>query len=327
MSRPPDAPRITVVVVTWQGRHLLGACLQSLRLQTLDHRLLVVDNASTDGTAEFVAAEHPEATLVVSDRNEGFAGGVARGLEQVDSPYVALLNNDATADPDWLATLVAHADAHPTTAAVTSRMLLADRPGTLNNTGVVLLPTGYGADRGLGEPDTAYPEADDVFGFSGGAALLRTEAVRSVGGMPAEYFLYYEDTDLSWRLRLAGWSVRYEPGAVVHHLHAASTDQRSESFAYFNERNRLLTLTRCAPPAMAVAAVLRFLVTTASLTARRLARRPVPDVATFRLAVRLRAFSAFLRLLPWALGSRRAILRDARLLPRDVTGRWVPRVR
>jgi GT2 family glycosyltransferase len=326
MPQPPTTPLVTVVVVTWQGRHLLGPCLESLEAQTLPHRVLVVDNASTDGTAEYLAAEHPSATVLANERNEGFAGGIARALEKVDTPYVALLNNDAVAEPQWLARLVTHADAHPGAAAVTSRMLLTDPPGSLNNTGVVLLPTGYGADRGLGEPGTAYPAAGEVFGFSGGAALLRTEAVRDAGGMPAEYFLYYEDTDLSWRLRLAGWSIRYEPSAVVRHLHAASTDRRSESFAYFNERNRLLTLTRCAPSAMVARAVVRFLVTTASLAARRLARQPVPDVAGFRLAVRLRAFRAFLRLLPWALRSRHAILRSARHRPRDVTDRWVTRV-
>jgi len=325
MSHPPDAPRVTVVVVTWQGRHLLGPCLESLRHQTLGHRLLVVDNASTDGTTDFLAAQHPEANVLVSRRNEGFAGGVARALGAVDTPYAALLNNDATAEPDWLAALVAHADACPEAGAVTSQMLLTDAPGTLNNTGVLLLPSGYGADRDLGEPAGSRPEPGEVFGFSGGAALLRTEAVDQAGGMPAPFFLYYEDTDLSWRLRLAGWTVRYEPRAVVHHAHSATADQQSESFAFYNERNRLLTLARCAPAGMAVRGATQFLVTTASLTLRRLIRRPAPDVATFRLAVRLRAFRSFLRLLPWAVRGRRAVVRRASPGVRAVADRWVGR--
>ena len=313
--------------MTWQGRHLLGPCLESLHRQTLPGRVLVVDNASTDGTVEYLAAEHPGVEVLVSPRNEGFAGGVARALDRIDTPYVALLNNDATAEPDWLAALVAHADAHPDAGAVTSRMLLADAAvSTLNNTGVLLLPSGHGADRGLGEPDGAYPDPGEVFGFSGGAALLRTDAARQVGGMPARFFLYYEDTDLSWRLRLAGWTVRYEPAAVVHHAHSATVDQQSETFAFHNERNRLLTLVRSAPGALAVRAVLRFLVTTGSLTAKRMLGRPVPDVATFRPSLRLRAFGSFLRLLPWALASRRAAVRTARVRPRDVADRWVSRV-
>ena len=322
---PPEHsdPFVTVVVVTWQGRHLLGACLTSLKAQTLAHRLLVVDNASTDGTAEFLAAEHPEASVLRTAANLGFAGGVAAGLERVTTPYVALLNNDAEADPGWLQALVGALERHPDAAAVTSRMLLTDRPGTLNNTGVLLLPHGYGADRGLGEPDSAYRQPDEVFGFSGGAAGLRTQAVRDVGGFPRPLFLYYEDTDVAWRLRLAGWTVRYEPGAVVRHRHSATIDQQSEAFARYNERNRLLTLVRCAPAGMAAAAVVRFLLTTASLAVRKLLRGPVPDVATFRLRVRLRAFGSFLRLVPWALTSRRAIQRSATVPPARIAEAWV----
>ena len=86
-----------------------------------------------------------------------------------------------------------------------------------------------------------------VFGFSGGACLLRRSAVEAIGGIAPEFFMYYEDADLSWRMRLAGYTIRYEPAATVRHRHGASSDLRSESFAYFTERNRLLMLLRCAP--------------------------------------------------------------------------------
>jgi GT2 family glycosyltransferase len=323
MPTDSPAPAVTVVVVTWQGRHLLGPCLASLRRQTHPHRLVVVDNASTDGTAEFLATDHPEAVVVRNPDNLGFAGGVQAGLDVVDTPYVALLNNDAEAEAGWLRSLIDHLEAHAESAAVTSRMLLADRPGTLNNVGVRLLADGHGADRGLGAPEDAYPRAEEVFGFSGGAAALRTAAVREVGGFPRRFFLYYEDTDLSWRLRLAGWTVRYEPASVVRHRHSATVDQQSENFAFHNERNRLLTLARCAPAPVAVRAALRFLLTTGSLIAGRLTGRDVPDVATFRPRLRLRAFGSFLRLTPWALRSRRRILRTARVPARRVAGDWL----
>ena len=313
---------VTVVVVSWQGRHLLGPCLDSLKAQTMPHRLVVVDNASTDGTAEFLAAEHSGATVVTTPENLGFAGGVQAGLDVVDTPYAALLNNDAQAEPGWLEALVRHLDVHPEAGAVTSRMVLADRPGVLNNTGVLLLPGGYGTDRGFGEPDGSYAEAEEVFGFSGGAAALRMSAVRDVGGFARRFFLYYEDTDLAWRLRLAGWTVRYEPRAVVRHQHSATVDQQSENFAFHNERNRLLTLLRCAPAGTALAAAARFLLTTASRAARRAAGQRVPDVATFRGRVRLRAFGSFLRLAPWAVRERRRIVGAARVPPREVSARW-----
>jgi GT2 family glycosyltransferase len=322
MTAGTSGTSVTVVVVSWQGRHLLGPCLASLRAQTLPHRLVVVDNASTDGTADYLAAEHPEATVVRTPANLGFAGGVQAGLDVVDTTYAALLNNDAEAEPAWLEALVGHLDAHPEAAAVTSRMVLADRPEVLNNTGVLLLPSGYGTDRGYGEPDGSYAEAGEVFGFSGGAAALRMAALRAVGGFPRRFFLYYEDTDVSWRLRLAGWTVRYEPRAVVAHQHSATVDQQSETFAFHNERNRLLTLLRCGPAGAALSAAVRFLLTTASLGARRGVGRTVPDVATFRLRVRLRAFGSFLRLVPWAVRERRSIVGAARVTPREISDRW-----
>src|SRR3954447_22902877 len=100
--------RVTVVVVSWEGAHLLPACLDSLLAQTLPHRVVVVDNASTDGTAELLAAR-PEVQVVRSDRNRGFAGGVQLGIDAADTEFVALLNNDAVADPAWLAELLSAA--------------------------------------------------------------------------------------------------------------------------------------------------------------------------------------------------------------------------
>jgi GT2 family glycosyltransferase len=303
VSSPPVRP--TVLVVTWQGRHLLPDCLASLQRQTLEHDVVVVDNASTDGTVDWLAEEHPEVRVVRNPRNTGFAGGVQTGLDATDAEWVALLNNDAAADPGWLTALVEEALAHPAAAAVTSRMYLAGRtPPVLNGTGVVVLPTGYGADRGLGEPDTAYGDPGEVFGFSGGAALLRRSAVQAVGGFPVPFFLYYEDTDTSWRLRSAGWTIRYTPAAVVHHQHSASTGQGSVLFAFHNERNRLLVLVRCAPAGRALRAWLRFLLTTASLLVRRLTGGQVPDDAQFRVTVRLRVLGSAVRLLPWALRTR-----------------------
>jgi GT2 family glycosyltransferase len=293
VDHPSAAPVATVVVVSWEGAHLLPACLESLRQQTVPHTVLVVDNGSTDGTEELLAERFPEVVVVQTGANLGFSGGAQAGLDAATTPYVALLNNDAVADPGWLDALVRCLDAHPEAAAVTSRMLLQDTdPPLLNNTGVVLLDTDYGADRDLRADAATRLEPDSVFGFSGGAALLRLAAVRAVGGFPRRFFLYYEDTDLSWRLRLAGWEIRYEPRAVVHHAHSATVDQASDRFAFFNERNRLLMLTRCAPAARALRALLRFLLTTASLTVSRWRGRAVPDRPVFDPRLRLRVLGS-----------------------------------
>jgi GT2 family glycosyltransferase len=303
-------PRVTVVVVTWQGAHLLGPCLDSLERQTLPHEVVVVDNASTDGTPGVLAA-YPAVRVVRNATNLGFAGGAHRGLEAARGEWVAFLNNDAVAEPGWLAALVTAGDADPRVAAVTSQLLLADtHPPRVNNAGVVVLPTLYGADRAAGADPAEVARPAEVFGFSGGAALVRRSAAVAVGGFPTRFFLYYEDTDLSWRLRLAGWSIRYEPSAVVHHLHAASSDASSSLFAFHNERNRLLMLVRCAPAAAAATAWGRFLLTTASLAFRHLRTGRGQAPQNLRVGLRLRVLLSALRLLPWALAAR------ARIRPR-----------
>jgi GT2 family glycosyltransferase len=198
-------------------------------------------------------------------------------------------------------------------------MVLADRPGVVNNTGAALNEKWYGIDVNAGKAAAEIPtRVLDVFGFCGGAALLRTAALRAVGGFPAEFFLYYEDLETSWRLRRAGWSIRTVPTARVVHRHAATTDRRSPMFHFYNERNRLLTLMRCAPVWVAPTQVMRFLLTTGSLAVGRLLRRPVPDEANFRLGLRLRVLGAALSMLPGQYRQRR---RPAKLGRRPVQDR------
>jgi GT2 family glycosyltransferase len=325
VSAGPDD--VTVLVVTWRARELLRKCLSALDAQTVAHRLVVVDNASDDGTSALLTglfAEVPRARVLRLPRNLGFAGGVAAGLAEVRTPWVALLNDDAEPAPGWLAALLAAGADDPGVVAVTSRLLLPS--GAVNNAGVALRPDGYGADRGLGEPDgPPYDEEAEVFGFSGGAALLRLAAVHSAGGFPGRYFLYYEDTDTSWRLRLAGGRIAYAPGAVVRHAHSASTDQASALFSFHNERNRLLTLTRCAPAGFALRQLARFALTTGSLAAKRALRRPLPPAPHFRVGLRLRVAGSYARLLPWALRTRREIGRRSTVDRAELARRWLGR--
>jgi N-acetylglucosaminyl-diphospho-decaprenol L-rhamnosyltransferase len=313
-----EDPLATVIVVTWQGAHLLPPCLDALARQQgprSAHVVWVVDNASTDGTDRLLAERYPQVRVLVNARNEGFGGGCNRALREVATPYAVLLNNDARPEPGWLDALMATFE-EPEAAdigAVTAKVLLSGADRVVNNAGNVVRTDGYAYDRGYGETDgPPYDEPADVFGFCGAAAALRMAALRDVGLFAADFFLYYEDTDLSWRLQLAGWRVRYQPAAAVSHLHSASTDQRSALFAFCNERNRLVMLVRNAPARMALAQVLRFPVTTALLTARRSRRRPAVE-QHFRLQLRLTVLASFLRLLPTSLAERRRIGRRTRV--------------
>ncbi|PRW62665.1 glycosyltransferase family 2 protein [Actinopolyspora mortivallis] len=301
-------PKSTVVVVTWRGRAHVGRCLDALRNQR-PHRLLVVDNASDDGTAG-VLAEHPSRPEVLRlPRNLGYAGGVQRALGRVETEYVAWLNDDARPDADWLDTLEAALDASPEAAAAASLLYGAD--GTVSR-GVRLTATGHGAD-------TAEPQR--VFGFCGGAVLLRTAVLREVGGVPASFFCYYEDTDTSWRLRLAGHEVLPTTAGCAH-TPGTSSAPGSARFHLWNERNRLVMLLRCAPARIALREVLRFGAVTAALPLRRLRGAVVPEAANFRVPLRLRVLGQLFARFPRTLRQRRRVAARSVVDRRQVWNRW-----
>jgi GT2 family glycosyltransferase len=198
----------------------------------------------------------------------------------------------------------------------------------LNNAGSKVFADGYGADRAYQEPDLGqYERAEEVFTFCGAAVCFRTSALREAGFFDDDFFLYYEDTDLAWRLRALGWTISYQPGAVVRHIHSASSKEWSPLFTFHVDRNRLLMLTKNASAPLAAREVLRYPLTTASLALREVARarqshRRPPLRPTL---LRLRVCASYLRLLPAMLARRRDLARRARV-DRGQLERWlVPR--
>ncbi|GAA3802216.1 glycosyltransferase family 2 protein [Cellulomonas soli] len=308
---PHPSTTLRAVVVTWNGAHLLPRCLDSLEAQTTRGRMevVVVDNASEDGTTGLLADRYPWVRVVSAERNLGFAGGAALGMAGAEG-HVVLLNNDARFAPDAVERLLAVLDApgNERVAAVTAKILLApadgSSPTTVNSTGNVLTPDGAGTDRDWLAPLGTESTEPDVFGFCGGAALLRREALADVGGFDPELFLYYEDTDLSWRMRAAGWTVRYEAGAVAEHDHAASSGVDSPLFRYYNTRNSLIVVTRHGPLGM----VLR---SSARQGAGLLAAAARQGAGAASTRARARGIAAHLRRLPRTLRERRTLWKGA----------------
>ncbi len=254
----PAEPLARVVVVSWNGAHLLEECLDSIDGQTIrDHlEVVVVDNASTDGTEALLAARHRPPRVLRPDRNLGFAGGAAFGMADATGDVV-LLNNDATFAPDAVERLLEalHAPGAARVGATTALVMLHgddDAPTLVNSTGNVVSADGAGGDRDWRAPLGKQSRDPEVFGFNGGACALRREALDEVGGFDPRLFLYYEDTDLSWRMRAHGWTVRYVEAAVATHRHAASSRADSPLFRYYNTRNSLVVLGRHAPAAVVV---------------------------------------------------------------------------
>lgn len=197
----------------------------------------------------------------------------------------------------------------------------------LNNVGSVVLTDGHGADRGyLARDEGQFDEIEEVFAWCGAAVLLSREYLETVGLFEDRYFLYYEDFDLSWRGRAEGWRYLYVPASVVRHVHSASSVEGSRLFQHYDERNRLLTLTRNAPPALALREAVRHPLITGSYARRDILaplvhRRP-PSVETVRR--RMQAYGAYVRMLPEALAGRRRLATRGRLTGEELS-RWMER--
>jgi len=444
----PEARTVRLVVLNYDGGAHVVRCVEHLiRLDwpadELD--LVVVDNASTDGSTEEIERRFPQVRVIRNRGNGGFpANNLAmRDLEGVR--YLGLVNNDAFVEPDYLRPLVEVLDADPGLGAACPKLLLAprfadvrlscppfhaedddrelgvmvrgvsvegvdqwrhahlgpagwgrevDRDGpfewsrpeggvrvpapeghqgpfrarltlqarhpvevvvdggggprsvevgpapvevevevsaptydVVNNVGSMVFDDGAGADRGwLARDDGQFDEPVEVFAWCGGGVLLRPEYLRDVGLFDERFFLYYEDTDLSWRGRARGWRYRTVPTSVVRHLHAASSGEGSEVFAYHVERNRLLMLVKDAPARLAAQQVARHVLVTASYARRDVVRRVLarhrPDLVVVRR--RAVAFLGFVRLLPAMLAERRRLRRRQQVPDRELAG-WLVR--
>lgn len=261
-------PRVSVVILNWNGRHLLGPCLDSMQAQTYkDFEIVVADNGSSDGSLEFVRVHYPKVRVVDNGANLGFADGNNKAVATCRGEFVALLNNDTVVEKDWLAHLIQAADKAPSrTASFASRMMLIDNRDVVNSAGIMLLKDGGGRDRFAfvpladiaegGKADSAQGgkadgglQSGDVAGACGGAVLFRREALEAVNDgqddyLESSFFMYFEDVDLAYRLLWAGYSARYVHEAVVYHHGSASARKITHKRIEFGQLNRLRVMAR-----------------------------------------------------------------------------------
>lgn len=306
---------VSVVVVTWNGLHHLRRCLPAVLDQRLDGsdalELIVVDNASVDGTREYLsdlARTEPRLRVIPNPSNLGFAGPNNQAFQAARGEFVATLNNDAPPQPGWLAALLHAARGSARTGSVASQMVFDHAPDTIQSAGITLDLAGIAWDRLVGQPATSgETQVTEVFGASAGAALYRAEMLRALGGFDARYFMYLEDVDLAWRARIAGWQALYAPDAVVRHAHSASAREGSPFKLWHLGRNKVWTIAKCYPPTglrTYLAAALAFDVASLPVTSLRL-RTTAP--LTGRLA---------------AVRGLRPILRDRAALHRTYPQGW-----
>ncbi len=242
-------PPISVVIVNYNGCHLLKECLDSLKEQTFaDFETIFVDNASSDGSVEFVEAAYPEVKILKNKKNLGYGGGNNAGIKASRGRYLVLLNNDTKVDPHWLEQLVGTAEKETQTGMCASKILNYYKPEVIDNTGLLMYKDGIARGRGRLEKDIGqYNSEEEVFFPSGCAGLYKREMLDEIGLLDEDFFLYVEDVDIGLRGRLAGWRCVYVPGAVVYHKYSATTEPYSPLKAYLVERNRIWVVIKCFP--------------------------------------------------------------------------------
>lgn len=239
-----------VVIPNWNGADMLAECLKSLEAQTEKCQIVVVENGSTDNSAELVKEKFKKVTLLEFPDNAGFAGGVNRGIRHAleqGAEFIVLFNNDAVADKNWLKELVKEAEDNPGAGIVTGKLLRTDKKH-IDSTGDFYTIWGLPFPRGRNQLDEGqFDKSEEVFGASGGASLYRAELFKQIGLFDEDYFAYFEDVDISLRAQLAGWKVRYTPEAVAYHGVGATSSKMGDLARYHSAKNFLLLYKRNMP--------------------------------------------------------------------------------
>ncbi len=245
-------PRVAVIVVNWNRRDLLREALDSLLRQDYPAEaveIIVVDNGSDDGSAELVASRYPQVRLLRNQENRGFCAANNQGIQAASaSAYIALLNNDAVADPHWLSAMVELAGKHPEAGMIAAKIVVHDQPEIIDKAGHVIYWDGQNRGRGAGERDEGqYDHTEEVLWPDGCAALYRRELLAELGGFDEDFFAYADDAELGLRARLAGWTCWYAPGAVVRHRRGATLGLDNLRRIELIERNRIWLVAKLFP--------------------------------------------------------------------------------
>jgi GT2 family glycosyltransferase len=237
---------ISAIVPTWNALRYLPACLTALRAQLgPDDEIILVDNGSRDHAAAWARRNAPDIRLLELPYNRGFAGGTNAGLRAAHGNLLLLCNDDALVEPGCIAALTSTLQAHPDAGAVAGVLTFSRHPQVVASAGICVQRDGVALDLHLGRQVCELPAAPhEIFGASGGLALLRRELLEDVGLFEERFFNYLEDVDLAWRARLRGWRCVLAPGAQARHVYSASGSSFKQRLL---SRNRLRVVVRCLP--------------------------------------------------------------------------------
>lgn len=226
-----DKMKVTIVIPNYNGKHFMEPCLASLKEQTCqDYKVLVVDNASTDGSLEYMKEHYPEIEVIALDKNYGFSKAVNVGIQHSTTPYVILLNNDTTVDPHYVEEMIKAIERSPRIFSVSSKMIQMYHPELIDSAGDLYTLLGWGVCRGTGRPVSNYTEADEIFTACAGAAIYRRSAFSKIGYFDENHFAYLEDIDVGYRAKIYGYKNTYCPTALVYHVGSGTSGSKYNSF-------------------------------------------------------------------------------------------------
>jgi len=306
--------KIALVIVNWNGADCLPECLRSVAAQERrPDRVIVVDNASTDGSLEQALRRFPFVEPFRLAANVGFAAANNVALQACSNcEWVALLNPDAFPAPSWLAVLAAAAEQNPGYATFASQLRSANDSRILDGSGDVYHVSGLAWRGGHGMPVPPRESPRDVFSACAAAALYRRDALMEIGGFDERYFCYVEDVDAGFRLRLRGHRCLYVPDAVAHHVGSASSGRRSSFSIYHGHRNLVWTFFKNMPATLLAVYLPQHLLLNVLSMLWFSCRGQAPAI--------LRAKWDALCGLREVLRERRAVQRERRIGARDVRG-------
>ncbi len=249
------ASSVAVVILNWNGKRFLERFLPSVLRNSSGAEVIVADNASADGSVEWLRDHHPNVRVIVHPENGGFAKGYNDALRQVDAKYYVLLNSDIEVPEGWLLPLLKLMEQHPEVAACQPKIMDHAHPHLFEYAGAAggfIDQFGYPFCRGrifmeLENDQGQYNDQVDVFWATGACLMVRAEAYHQVGGLDNDFFAHMEEIDLCWRLKNAGHKIMATGASSVYHVGGGTLPKRSSRKTYLNFRNNFILLYKNLP--------------------------------------------------------------------------------
>ena len=235
---------VTIVIPNYKGKEYLFSCVKSLyEKDQTEKKILIIDNASNDGSIEEVVKEYPEVECVMLDKNYGFCRAVNIGIEKTDTPYVILLNNDTVIKDNYVKYLLDSIKKDPNIFSVEPKMIQYHDPSKIDSAGTYYNALGWAYAYGKDKSVKKYNNIRKIFAACGGASIYRKKVFEEIGMFDEKHFAYLEDVDLGYRARIAGYENWYEPEARVYHVGSATTGTRyNEKKVFLAARNTIFVI-------------------------------------------------------------------------------------